>query len=91
MPSTNTVATSTAPGWATYESINDIRDLTFAPDGTLWAVTSGGLVHWDLTAQTRAGPPCTRYPIRAKAMALTPDGSLWPALEEGGALRWRLL
>lgn len=77
-PSTNTVATSSAPGWTTYESINDIRDLAFAPDGTLWAATFGGLVHWNLNAQTY-----TRYPIHARALAIAPDGTLWLALEQG--------
>ncbi len=76
--STNTVATFTTPGWTTYESINDVSNLAFALDGTLWAVTSGGLVHWDLNAQAY-----TRYPIRATAMDITPDGSLWLALEQG--------
>lgn len=78
IPSTNTVATSTAPGWTTYESINDIHDLAFAPDGTLWATTLGGLVHWDLKTQTYV-----RYSIPAWTLALAPDGTLWLALEQG--------
>ena len=78
IPSSNSVATSTAPGWTTYETINDIRDLAFAPDGTLWAATSGGLVHWNLDARTY-----TRYPIEGRAIALAPDGTLWLAMEQG--------
>ncbi len=78
IPSTDTVATSRAPGWTTYESINDIYDLAFAEDGTLWAVTSGGLVHWDLDTQTYA-----RYPTDARALAMAPDGTLWLASEQG--------
>ena len=77
-PFTNTVATSTNAGWTTYKSINDIRDLAFAVDGTLWAATCGGLVHWNLDTQTY-----TRYPIRATALDIGPDGSLWLLLEQG--------
>jgi hypothetical protein len=43
IPGSDTVATSTAPGWTRYESINDIRDLAFAPDGTPWTATAGGM------------------------------------------------
>jgi ligand-binding sensor domain-containing protein len=78
IPSTHGVATSRTPGWTTYESINQVRDLAFAPDGTLWAATGGGLVHWDLNAQTY-----TRYSITARALALAPDGTLWLGLEQG--------
>jgi len=70
--STTTVATSTAPGWTRYVSINHIRDLAFAPDGTLWATTGGGLVHWDLSTDTY-----TRYLIQATEIAVAPDGTLW--------------
>jgi ligand-binding sensor domain-containing protein len=78
MPFTNTVATSINAGWTKYESINNIHDSAFARDGTLWAATSGGLVHWNLNTQTY-----TRYPIRATAMDMAPDGSLWLVLEQG--------
>jgi ligand-binding sensor domain-containing protein len=74
MPPTDTVATPTVAGWTTYVSINDIYDLAFAQDGTLWAVTSGGLVHWDLDTQTYI-----RYPIHARRLAIAPDGTLWLA------------
>ena len=76
--STTTVATSTAPGWTRYDSINHIRDLAFAPDGTLWAITNGGLVHWDLSTDTY-----TRYLIQATDMAVAPDGTLWLATSHG--------
>jgi ligand-binding sensor domain-containing protein len=78
MPFTNTVATSTNPGWTRYESINNIYDLAFAPDGTLWAATSGGLVHWNLNTRTY-----TRYELHGSAMAIAPHGSLWLALPHG--------
>ena len=73
-----TVATSTSPGWTSYESINQVYDLAFAPDGALWALTGGGLVRWDLLTDTY-----TRYQIDALQMAVAPDGTLWLSTETG--------
>ena len=70
--STTAVATTVAPGWTRYSSLNLILDLAFAPDGTLWAATGGGLVHWDLRAGTYR-----RYFVEASKFALAPDGTLW--------------
>jgi ligand-binding sensor domain-containing protein len=69
-----TVATTLTPGWTRYDSINPIFDLAFAPDGTLWAATGGGLVHWNLRTGTY-----TRYLVEATKVALAPDGTLWLA------------
>jgi ligand-binding sensor domain-containing protein len=77
MPAT-TVATSTSPGWTSYDSINQVFDLAFAPDGALWALTRGGLVRWDLQTDTYV-----RYQIDALHMAVAPDGTLWLATEAG--------
>ncbi len=76
--STTTVATPVAPGWTRYVSINDVRDLAFAPSGSLWAATGGGLVEWDLGTETY-----TRYPIIARSLAMSPDGTLWLAVDNG--------
>ncbi len=76
--SSTTVAASLSPGWTRYVSINQIHDLAFSPQGTLWASTSGGLVHWDLTAGNY-----TRYEIQAGRIALDPSGALWLAMQEG--------
>jgi ligand-binding sensor domain-containing protein len=76
--SATTVATSPAPGWTDYESINNVHALAFAPDGTLWAATPGGLVHWNLDASTYI-----RYQIQARDVVAAPDGTLWLALEHG--------
>jgi hypothetical protein len=78
VPSTTTVATSVEPGWTKYISINDIYDLEFAADGSLWALTRGGLVHWDLNTGTY-----TRYLIQPIDIAVAPDGTLWLAMEAG--------
>jgi ligand-binding sensor domain-containing protein len=72
--STTTVALTLAPGWTRYSSLNPILDLAFAPDGSLWAATGGGLVHWDLRAGTY-----TRYLVEATEVALAPDGTPWLA------------
>jgi ligand-binding sensor domain-containing protein len=79
VPSTTTVSTTTAPGWTRYVSINDVRDVTFDADGTLWAATGGGLIHWDLAEETY-----TRYLIQTTDVALTPDGTMW--LASGGGV-----
>jgi ligand-binding sensor domain-containing protein len=76
--STATAAISLAPGWTRYDSLNEVWDLAFAPDGTLWAMTQGGLVRWDLESGSLA-----RYQLRAGQIAPAPDGSLWLAQEEG--------
>lgn len=34
-------------GWVTYTNVNDVNDISFAPDGYLWAATIGGVVRWD--------------------------------------------
>jgi ligand-binding sensor domain-containing protein len=78
VPSTPTIATPIKPGWVRYASINHVYDLSFAPDGTLWAITGGGLVHWDLTTGT-----FTRYLIDARDVAVAPDGTLWLATAHG--------
>jgi hypothetical protein len=72
--STTTAATALAPGWTRYSSLNLIFGLAFAPDGTLWAATGGGLVHWDPRAGTY-----TRTLVEATKVALAPDGTVWLA------------
>ena len=76
--STTTVASDVAPGWVHYESINEILDLAFAPDGSLWVATRGGLVHRDLDAGTY-----TRYALPVYRVAPAPDGTLWLITEFG--------
>lgn len=76
--STTTVALPVAPGWTRYASINELRDLAFAPSGTLWAATNGGLVEWDPGKETYA-----RYAITAWSLAVAPDGTLWLVTETG--------
>ncbi|MCP4537889.1 MAG: hypothetical protein GY832_12160 [Chloroflexi bacterium] len=78
VPSTTTISTSPSPGWTEYVSINDIYDLAFAPDDTLWAITNGGLVHWDLNTDTY-----TRHLIHARNIAVAPDETLWLATDYG--------
>jgi ligand-binding sensor domain-containing protein len=74
----SSVATEIAPGWARYDSINEVLDLAFAPDGGLWASTTGGLVRWDLNSGTY-----TRYLILTNRLAVAPDSTLWLNSEYG--------
>jgi hypothetical protein len=76
--STTTVASEVGPGWVHYESINEILDLAFAPDGGLWVGTRGGLVRWDLDTGTYL-----RYPLLTYRVAPAPDGTLWLNTEYG--------
>jgi len=78
MEAMSSVATDLAPGWVRYDGINEVQDLAFAPDGGLWASTTGGLVRWDLGTGSY-----TRYPISAYRLAVTPDGNLWLEGEYG--------
>jgi ligand-binding sensor domain-containing protein len=85
IPATTTVATplgpsGIGPSWTGYENINTIFALAFGADGTLWAATSGGLVHWDLGSERY-----TRYPFDGFVgdLAVAADGSLWLATEYG--------
>jgi ligand-binding sensor domain-containing protein len=74
-------------GWTAYLGVNDVQGLAFAPDGALWAATSGGAVRWDLAAGSY-----TQYTVAdglasdtgqglaatyATGVALAPDGSIW--------------
>jgi ligand-binding sensor domain-containing protein len=76
--SKNSVAVELAPGWTRYDGINEVQDLAFAPNGALWASTTGGLVRWDLDTGTY-----TRYLILAHRLAVAPDGTLWLDSEYG--------
>ena len=76
--SMTTVAVDIAPGWVHYEGINEVLDLAFAPDGGLWAATTGGLVRWDLDTGTY-----TRYSLLAYQVVPAPDGTLWLNTEYG--------
>jgi ligand-binding sensor domain-containing protein len=69
-------------GWTTYVSINQINDVIFASDGTLWASIwtglDGGLVHWDPKTASY-----TWYLIDARDIAPAPDDSLWLVTGKG--------
>ena len=76
--STTSVAVEIAPGWTRYDSINEVSDVAFGPDGSLWASTSGGLVRWDPEADTYR-----RYMLHAYGLAVAPDGAVWLEGEYG--------
>lgn len=71
--------------WQQYPSYNDVRGLAFAPDGSLWAATIGGVVHWDLDTDTPTryvipGGPLSHIPHQ---IMVTDDGSVWIATSSG--------
>jgi ligand-binding sensor domain-containing protein len=69
-------------GWTTYVSINQINDVVFASDGTLWASIwtslDSRLLHWDPETGSY-----TWYLIDARDIALAPDDSLWLVTGQG--------
>jgi ligand-binding sensor domain-containing protein len=74
-------------GWTTYLGVNDVQGVAFAPDGSLWAATTGGAAHWNLdagtyTQYTTAGGLPSAY---LTGVAQAPDGSLWFATLGGVA------
>lgn len=78
----NSVAKSVAPGWTRYGNINYIFDLAFAPDGSLWASTAGGLVHWQLEAGTYVRHRMYTGDV-VVPLVVAPDGKLWIGTEHG--------
>lgn len=72
--------------WVSYPSLNDIRSLAFAPDGSLWAGTGGGVVRWDLAtdAHVRYGTADGLASDDVTDLTFAPDGSLWAATRGGG-------
>jgi ligand-binding sensor domain-containing protein len=75
------VATSTpaSPSRYLYLGINDVQGVAFAPDGALWAATTGGTVRWDLASEsyiqyTQADGLTSNY---VTDVAVAPDGTLW--------------
>ncbi|MDH3260777.1 MAG: hypothetical protein OEM84_07390 [Acidimicrobiia bacterium] len=75
------VTTTVSPGTESAGLFNDVRDLAFAPDGQLWAVTSAGLVRWDIATSTpvtfgeQDGVPSSNV----TALDIAPDGTVWIA------------
>jgi ligand-binding sensor domain-containing protein/heat shock protein HslJ len=72
--------------WVSYPSLNQIRSLAFALDGSLWAGTGSGVVRWDLATDTHV-----RYATAdglvsddVTDLAFAPDGSLWATTRGGG-------
>jgi hypothetical protein len=70
------VASTLAPGWTRYDSVNKVLDLAFASDGTLWAATNGGLVHWVPDSESY-----TKYGVSPSRLALAPGGALWLVID----------
>jgi ligand-binding sensor domain-containing protein len=62
-----------------YLGVNEVQDLAFALDGSLWAATTGGAAHWDLADDsyvqyTAADGLASNY---VTGVAVAPDGCLW--------------
>jgi len=82
VPSPDQVAVQ---GRESYPSLNAVRSLAFAPDGSLWAGTGSGVVRWDLATDSHV-----RYSTAGGLvsddvtdLAFAPDGTLWVAARGG--------
>ena len=70
--------------WISFPSLNDIRSLDSAPDGSLWAATGSGFVLWDLTTDTHIRYSTADGLISDDITDLTvaPDGVLWVTTDQ---------
>jgi len=75
----------TTEDWVSYPSLNDIRSLAFASDGSLWAGTGSGVVRWDLATDTHIRYSTTDGLVSDDVtdLAFAPDGTLWVAARGG--------
>jgi hypothetical protein len=59
--------------------LNQVADLAFAPDGSLWAATAGGVVNWEIDSETPTmfttadGLPA----LSAQGIDVAADGTVW--------------
>jgi hypothetical protein len=74
-------ATTTAEPTSTAHSpdINHVVDIAVAPDGNLWTVTAGGLVHWDIESGTPTlyTPEQGLPPTSVRHVVVGRDGTVW--------------
>jgi hypothetical protein len=68
------------PNAAAPRPIDVTNGITVAPDGSLWATTEAGIVHWDLSAMTPTVYPAANMPTDGgglSGIAAAPDGTIW--------------
>jgi len=75
------VTTTPIPGEDSSHPYNAVEALEFAPDGHLWAATSGGVVRWNLETgdPTVFGETDGVPSSEVMAVDAAPDGSVWVA------------
>lgn len=72
-------ASTAAPVVVATRPVEQVNDLAFGADGTLWLATRGGVIQWDVAASAATlygqadGLPATE----ALRVAVGPDGSAW--------------
>ncbi len=80
-----TVPVTPTPVTRSAGPLNEVQDLAFAPDGRLWAGTSGGLVRWDVTTgdfvifTEEDGVPGREI----ETLTIAPDGTVWITAARG--------
>jgi len=85
MPTQPELSPAQAEHWQHYPSYNDVQDLAFAPDGTLWAAVTGGVVQWDITSDMPLYHSLSNdvYSHVAHQIAITSDYGVWVATNSG--------
>ncbi len=76
-----------AARWQHYPSYNAVQGLAFAPDGSLWAATIGGVVRWDVDMDVPTHYVIPGGPLSyvTHQIAVTADGVVWAATSSGVA------
>lgn len=80
---TPTTAPADQVGRVATRPVDQVRALAFAPDGSAWLATGGGVVHWDVARETATlygqadGLPATSV----ERLVVAPDGTVWAAGE----------
>lgn len=64
--------------------LNQVLDLAFAPDGSLWAATSGGVVRWDVESETPTvfTEADGLQESSVHGIAVAADGTVWVTAED---------
>ncbi len=73
------------PEWTSYSNIDDIQDMLFDQEGTLWVATQGGLLRWDVEEDS-----FIKYTMEhglagndISSLAMTSDGVIWAGTNNG--------
>lgn len=84
-PATGNGGLAPRPEWESYSAHGDVRALASHPDGSIWGITSGGVVRWDVVSgEAQAfGSPDGLASQAVHALWIAHDGQVWAGTEAG--------